>query len=99
MTIKDFIEKAIEGGWKGTGYIRMLRGMKTTPDFFVTDCEINGIILDPLAWIAVSKVEEWRTRKCEKEICIPCNDWKYAMHRMIDALCDDKTIEQYLETL
>ena len=86
---KDFIEKAIKGGWK-----------QSLPKFVLnTTIDINNIFLDPLAWQAVGKVEGWRTRKCEKEICIPCNDWKYAMHRMIDALAEGKSVEQFLQTL
>ena len=42
MTIKQFIEKAIEGGW----------------DIDRTGREISRILLDPLAWQAVGRAQD-----------------------------------------
>lgn len=72
MTIKEFIEKAIEGGWFPVG-----KGFNTSYswhaeddyhtwvfDFDVDDVERARmdraeILLDPKAWQAVGKVEGW----------------------------------------
>ena len=94
MTTKQFIEKAIEGGYDWNVEI---------PPYHDQLCEI---ILDPKAWEAVGKVEEWhqeigmRTHHIQKgngwEVLL---DWQYHMHAMIDALIEGKTIEEYLETI
>lgn len=115
MTIQQFIEKAIEGGWYPkerhwenislrTGDTKP-RSLTKTVTASITSYQI---LLDPEAWKAVGKVEG-------KKICIcgtqgplhtqqcPCAAIKahatYQMHRMIDALAEGKTIEQYLLTL
>lgn len=95
MTIKSFIEKAIEGGyWE---YPPALDDL--------LDGNFHKVLLDPEAWKAVGKVEGW---KGETSFwgCLSCDDealwmptWKYKWHRMIDALAGGETIEQYLETL
>lgn len=85
----------------------------------------EAILLDPLAWKAVGKVEGWSPDlygHCgkdpedtdlvkETEGGVDCclygmrsmeffqPEWQYNMHRMIDAFCKGKTVEQYLETL
>jgi len=97
MTIQQFIEKAIEGGWKNT-----------SPEGSWDD--IYYILLQPDAWKAVGEVEGWGTDLWVGSMSrltgagldthkweIP--DWQYPMHRMVDALAEGKTIEQYLETL
>jgi hypothetical protein len=102
MTIQSFIEKAIEGGW--SPYARNVVAHELPLEQAVKAMRRSTrdaeILLDPLAWKAVGKVEGW-----------PDEHWQgiyreYAeknaiarMHRMIDALAEGKTIEQYLETL
>lgn len=100
MTIQTFIEKAILGGWQGH-----------SSSYYEANPAVWGVFLDPLAWKAVGKVEGWAE---ETEYEISCEDlertfqvferavqktWLYNMHRMIDALAEGKTIEQFLETL
>lgn len=70
-------------------------------------------MLDPLAWQAVGKTEG-KDNKIEydiygveyKTLSQRANAegetyswWKCQMHRMIDALAEGKTIEQFLETI
>lgn len=62
---------------------------------------VRHILLRPETWKAVGKVEGWAT------MCIPYTSysdtstpvWQYQMHRMIDALAEGKSIEEYLQTL
>lgn len=92
-----FIEKAIQGEY---------------PNLHFLDTATEGagqyrILLDPLAWQAVGRVDGWDERMHKKggsphreEECW-CQDysWRKAMHRMIDALAEGKTVEQYLATI
>ena len=86
MTTKEFIEKAIEGGWKIDKIINP-RGKHGV----CCSCAVNQFektILDPKAWEAVGKTEMygiWQT--------------KDKMHMMIDALIEGKSIEEYIATL
>lgn len=103
MTIKDFIERAVEGGWSQTSV--------------QNDCT-KLLFLDPLAWQAVGKVEGWGRYFCPeckmsgyvmsagRPYCMGCGhdlgpilEWHHNMHRMIDALAEGKTIEDFLSTL
>lgn len=93
MTPKQFIEKAIEGGWKARGVeIGGEDGWKSL-ESMMNFVQIEEILLDPLAWSAVGKVEGW-----SDDGLITGINRKY-MHRMVDALCAGKSIEQFLETL
>lgn len=69
---------------------------------------LNDILLDPKAWQAVGKVEKWHFGKSEDGadsvsvrvfagVVYPI--WKWNMHRMIDALAEGKSIEEFLATL
>lgn len=95
MTIQTFIEKAIEGGWtqppEGTAAQMFMH---------------QTIFLDPEAWKAVGKVEGWwhctvhvdggEEVRCEDP---KHDDWFKNMHRMIDALAEGKSIEEFITTL
>lgn len=69
MTIKEFIEKAIEGGWIYQDEKPVYDNTQKAPciarftfdgiNFGIT---LEQIILDPLAWQAVGKVEGWNER-------------------------------------
>lgn len=86
MTIEQFIEKAIQGGWKPEHLSRdrTLMRMKA----------FQAAILDPSAWKAVGRVEGFPHNEGMAD-----QWWQSRMHRMIDTLAEGKTIEQYLETL
>ena len=127
MTIKQFIEKAIEGGWKPQklGFTRkptdfegfFLNGSKleiTAREQVGTGRDgekkegsfwihMREVITYPEVWQAVGKVEGWQTiGESEKGYHIhPASraEWEYQMHRMIDALADGKTIEEFIKTL
>ena len=99
MTTKQFIEKAIKGGWK----------VKEKEVVFSDEIEFEfteHILLDPKAWQAVGKVEGWEDKNGDY---VDYGDghmpsgwdavWKIHMHEMIDYLTDGLTIESYLETL
>lgn len=101
MTVQKFIEKAIEGGWRP----RWENFPKITLDTPWVEQEahmtIHKILLDPLAWKAVGKVEGWDAWT-DKNIQKRDNEqptWLQRMHRMVDALAEGKTIIEYLETL
>lgn len=108
--IQKFIEKAIEGGYGGemtaeapdywVSYITSHYGADSCP---------YEILLDPEAWKAVGKVEgwcqEWSREIWSKEITAwnetqtDLPEWQLHMHRMIDALADEKTIEEALSEI
>lgn len=103
MTIKQFIEKAIEGGWE-TEELDLRHWEQTSPHLHRIDQArlCAQVLLDPKAWQAVGKEEGWET----DDRCWGCrydegatNDtpgWKINMHRFIDALCDGKDLEAAL---
>lgn len=88
MTIKEFIEKAIEGGWKYNDYCDG------------KGCEDRHIFLDPLAWQAVGKVH-WGdgALQMNSKYGFRLYVWKDQMHRMIDALAEGKTLEEFISTI
>jgi len=121
MTIKQFIEKAIEGGWEAWGHCTDSCPEKATFEVSVdgktmvahedTSFAANAhdqvayptsdMLLDPLAWKAVVKVEGWAIHEeyDSDGNCKPGTEHIQRMHRMIDALAEGKTIEDYLKTL
>jgi hypothetical protein len=90
MTIQTFIEKAEAGGWEDH---YDARGCERYP--------IEHVVLDPEAWKAVGRAERTWNMLSEKHWGQeePMPEWQWKMHRMIDALAEGKSIEQYLETL
>ena len=66
MTIQTFIEKAIEGGWDG--FNRLGLSNHWNPDYLGGSLQTAAqfhyakVLLDPLAWQAVGKVEGWGTQ-------------------------------------
>lgn len=100
MKIQQFIEKAIEGGWRSDEDIRdgWVYDKSGVIDYHLG----RDIFLDPLAWKAVGRVEGWKQEYYEygsANEAIEMAPYMVKMHRMIDALAEEKTIEQYLETL
>jgi len=113
MTPKQFIEKAIEGGWTHKGYLPKVggcchyneaygTGSYTHDSSHVVIFKICEMFLDPLAWQAVGKVEEWKEEVNLRDSIIYRDYIRIAhinMHRMIDTLCEGRSIEQFLENL
>lgn len=104
MTEKTFIEKAIEGNWypceRGSdvsyGYNKKYRLWEfSVNDVLKVRMSIHEILLRPDAWRAVGKVEGWGKGSLDEW----SKGYKYRMHSMIDALCEGKTINQFLKTL
>lgn len=109
MAIKKFIDTAIEGGlfidnqeleydiMIGAWFIRVDAINKFAYSRVRQVC-IQEILLNPDSWKAVGKVEGWCEEKDFK--CDECADhYKWAMHRMIDALCEGKTFDDFIDTL
>lgn len=90
MTIQSFIEKAVAGGWTSKVY-------EAEAEMGLVNYE--AVLLDPEAWKAVGKVEGWLADVSCADDCREHQEWFDKMHRMIDAIAEGKTIEQYLETL
>jgi hypothetical protein len=99
MTTQLFIEKAIEGGWKPF----YARDSEWEPSYqkayYISKYHVHSTLLDHEAWKAVGKVEGWGEQGSIEQVIGENPSWRDAMHRMIDALAEGKTIEQYLETL
>ena len=91
MTIKQFIEKAIEGGWecpKGKAW----RLKYSSPELLAETP--HRFLVDSDAWRAVGKTEGWVNGHFDGK-----PTWQYHMHRMIDTLIAGETIEELLATL
>lgn len=104
MTTKQFIEKAIEGGWNNEYVI----------DYYLEEKERQShLLLNPKAWQAVGKVNRWNrgTPKVFRKYWLKKTNiemkgsheaipfWHYQWLRMIDALAEGKSIEEFLKTL
>lgn len=98
MTTKEFIEKAIEGGYEWTDkplpYPLELKLKVFRASFKGAAQERITLraMLSAEAWKAVGKVEGW-------EDTDDVQLWKSAMVSMVLHLADGGTIESYLETL
>lgn len=109
MTIPEFIEAAIEGGWSDKTHFYNLIDSDGNP----IRSAVAMLVLDPLAWKAVGKVKGWgetTSRTCICGMCVipdeqyPRKIWEdriaqEMMTRMVIALNDDKTLEEYIATL
>jgi len=108
MHLKEFIEKAIEGGWnkyEPTSGIKNISFDRKDKTFMLCDKDNHKctdpysyaeLVLDPKSWEAVGKVEGWN-KYDEKEYFAP--EYRNKMHQMIDHLVEGGTIESYIETL
>lgn len=107
MTIKQFIEKAIEGGWEKENEPQLdINNDGCWVDFENPDdtrvLHQSDIFLDPKSWQAVGKVEGWEIGVNFPILDMyrdPQDEWQFKMHQMIDALAEGKTIEEFLKTL
>lgn len=106
MTIQQFIEKACEGGWMWNREVishydvsTNTFGTKDGNTWFRPDYAV--ILLDPLSWKAVGKVEGWdgSTYENGKEYQQENGLSKYIafMHLFIDHLCDGLNQEEALD--
>lgn len=84
--IKQFIEKAIEGGWKGHDNA-ISAGLK--------EVDICVVLLSPEVWKAVGKVEGWHDKGC----IVHGKNWQEQMIDMMTAITEGKTIEEFIKTL
>lgn len=101
MTTQQFIEKAVEGGFHPS-YIEVPEIKHMV--YYGHPYPVYVILLDPLAWQAVGNVEGWEKLtingyELKGVRGYDYSPWYLNMHRMIDALADGKTINQFLETL
>ena len=95
MTTQEYMVNACKGGYVNN-YLNPKSHGEVIP---LMVQEKHLILLDPLAWQAVGKVMGWDmfdTFKSEEWLKMKS---KMYMHAMIDALCDEKSIEEFLETL
>lgn len=115
MEIKDSIEKAIEGGWTHRDWQLSAASLLRVTDHFVQSktgnndwhdiFEIESMLLDPKFWQALGKTLGWDSPTGRETGTVSYQEatgepyWLYRMHRMIDALADGKTIEEYIATL
>lgn len=106
MEIKEFIEKAIEGGCEPFNTLHMEYAEEThvfgdelvvvAGDGLPYRRNIYQIFLDPKAWRAVGEVEGWKNGAYEKMLMV---HWEVKMHQMIDALMNGESLEDYIKTL
>jgi len=98
MTIKEFIEKAIGGGWKPK--VTRIEYQKYFDNGYCEIFQDYYFLLDPKFWKAVGKVQYEKTWNRSSGLEKSIKSWsKLRMHEMIDHLCDGGTIESYLKTL
>lgn len=99
MTIQQFIEKAVEGGWKPSNpHLAKVDAAWIAAHYSMGNAEM---FLDPEAWKAVGKVEGWETSGWKRTAMAELFEfaWLYNMHRMLDVLAEGRSVKQYLETL
>ncbi len=103
MTPEDFVKNMIAGGYIHPSYNLQV----ILNDKMVDPKLIIELVLIPKAWQAVGKVRGWKKSR------VPMNTddiyseigwhdiptWLYNMHRMIDALAEGRSIEDFLKTL
>lgn len=104
---EQFIRDAIEGGYRPKNYEDAGKRLAKEAAMW----NVPEILLDPNAWRAVGKVRGWvdELRECGcckkvPEYCRCCDfemfdQWRLNMHRMIDALAEGKSADEYLATL
>lgn len=107
MTIKEFIEAAIEGGWENKELPTM-----TTEDGiygeFITAMYWHKmfptVVLDPEAWKAVGKVKGWKEDIFYSFDGIHhtgqnLDEAQWYQLSMMNALWEGQTLEEYIATL
>ena len=93
MTVIEFARKAYEGGWQ-PNWIEA----KMNSDGFEATAQIHvhKMLLNPEAWKACGKVEGWEEHDSGLEYPV---EWINNMHKMVSALVEGKSIEEFLKNL
>ncbi len=102
MTIKEFIEAAMEGGYSQVDSLNIHQSdMNTYRSASVKDLmrNIYRVFLDPEAWKAVGKVQGFYSNLAPKTVNTPCYQWELNFIHLTAALLDGKTLEEYIATL
>lgn len=96
MTIKEWKDKAFEGGYSQIGF----------PE---ADANLHVMLLSAEAWKAVGKVEGWRTAASDEDAALPWvhprvaggygDGWRWRMLCFVDALASGQSVEEYLATI
>jgi hypothetical protein len=103
MTIKEFIQASIEGGWDR----KNLYGETSVYPNGEIESSVEAILINPKAWQAVGKVEGWEAEGDDCGNCehtnksVPCpecpyDEYRERMHRFIDYLQEGDTIDTAL---
>ena len=117
---KDFIEKAVEGGWKDKDiykgvtvespqkYVSFWNSEECCDLYPFEGMNLNNILLDPLSWQAVGRVEGWEGKTYaggydvdeDGEVTLSKSEiWHVKMNGLTPALIEGKTTDEYLKTL
>lgn len=111
---KQFIEDAVNGGWRTYPSLALGKMKLDKSGLFYTagtvSKTVHEILLDPLAWKAVGRTNGWSSFSThEHSTYEPCNGfcteylkqtgWKAYWHRFIDHLADGKSIEEALSAI
>lgn len=80
-----------------------LYGLENKTQRKVESYLVEQIFIDPFAWKAVGKVEGWDIGKTIDPTYHFAPEsmwmWQWKMHRMIDALAEGKSLEEFISTL
>ena len=103
---KDFIKKAIEGGWNWKG---VCMKFELGGWFHLTkEPYFQYILLKPEVWQAVGRVEGWEGKTYaggydvdeDGEVTLSKSEiWHVKMNGLTPALIEGKTTDEYLKTL
>lgn len=99
MTIQEFIESAVEGGYPDPKPF-MSTFIGIPPELMLM--ALNIMVLDPRAWKAVGKAKGWNEGNNQPEIHHDAYAeyfWQSAMYAMIHAIINGSTLEEYIATL
>lgn len=91
MTIQEFVEDAVEGGWSHQPTLMMAN----EPHPIALEC----IFLDPAAWQAVGRVRGWDGPDTPKPFGDSTSHTKAKMTHLMTALYSGKSVEDYLSSL
>lgn len=103
MTIPEWKNKAFEGGYSQVGFPEAdvdLNTMLLSPRAWQAVGKVEGWDKQPNFDYSIPEDFDINTHVMGNNVrYLPGELWQTKMHRVIDALAEGKTIEQYLETL